>query len=348
MPHWRAFSIASSVARFMTKWPRALSPSRSTVPAFSFTIRMLGRALTAPSWICFTYCGKRNTPCASAPRASDSAIKRATSMASSGGIPAETSPRVMKATISAIKTPGWSDADFAVSLMIVPPALNIFGNGRIVLRFLSRQQLLPFRVRLWHVLKDHQMGFFDHQVRKHRSLPSGGFVALGHALRDIQFLQQVDLQVLCPVARRNHVMSRDSRIEPFQFRHPQYRVRYGPGRYFSEKLEMVRILLLKHGNRAGRPHEVNPSGRRVILKIICTADTVEPLNYFSRLCIDHSQSARFMLVPPSDVSRMCDQSATDKQPMMGRVETRGMRHRPSGDGPLLDHGALFKVNHRNM
>src|SRR6267143_3474464 len=143
-------------------------------------------------------------------------------------------------------------------------------------------------------------------------------------------------------------MPRDSRVEPLQFRHPKTGFRYRPGRNFSEKLEVVLVDLFEHGNRASCPHEVNASGCRVILEVVRAAHAVQPLNHFSRLRIDDCQSARFMLVPAPYVARVCYQSTTNKQAMMGRIQTRGVGHWASGDGPLGNHGAFFEIDDCNM
>src|SRR3977135_2201729 len=150
------------------------------------------------------------------------------------------------------------------------------------------------------------------------------------------------------VAFSHNVIARDSRVEPLQFRNPKTGFRYRPGRNFSEKLEVVRVHLFKHGNRARCPHEVNASGCRVILQVVRAAHAVQPLNHFSRLCIDDSQSARFMLVPAPYVARVCYQSTTNKQAMMGRAQARGMRYLPSADWPLGDHGAFFEIDDCNV
>src|ERR1700682_2184273 len=97
---------------------------------------------------------------------------------------------------------------------------------------------------------------------------------------------------------KNEVL-RDSRVEPLQFGYPEPGLRYCPGRNFSEKLEVVRIDLLKHSHRAGRPNEVDAPGRRVILEVIRAANAVQPLNHFPAVRIDDRQPARFMLVPSS-------------------------------------------------
>src|SRR5216684_5293118 len=108
------------------------------------------------------------------------------------------------------------------------------------------------------------MGFFDYQIRKHRGLPTGLLFARGHPLRDVQFLKQVGLQVLCPMAGGENVVPRDRRVEPLQFRHPETCLRYCSGRNFSEKLEVIRIYLLENSNSASRSYEVNAPCSRVI------------------------------------------------------------------------------------
>src|SRR6202158_2422836 len=126
----------------------------------------------------------------------------------------------------------------------------------------------------------------------------------------------------------NNVVLRDSRVEPLQFRHPEPCLGYCTGRNFSEKLEVVRVHLFKHGNRASHPYEVDASGSSVILEVVRAANAVKPLNHLPAVRIDDSQPARFMLVPAPYVARVCYQSTTNKQPMMGGAQTRGMRNRP--------------------
>ena len=87
MPVARAFSIAISAARFMTRWPMPLSPFRTAVPACSCTTWMFGRTLKPPALIRLTYCGKRLTPCPSDPCRSAAAIRAATVAASASGKP---------------------------------------------------------------------------------------------------------------------------------------------------------------------------------------------------------------------------------------------------------------------
>src|SRR5216684_663767 len=140
----------------------------------------------------------------------------------------------------------------------------------------------------------------------------------------------------------------DRGVEPLQFRHPESRLRNCSGRNFSEKLEVIRIYLLKNGDGASRPCKINAAGGRVILDVVCAAHAVEHLNYFPRLCIHDNQLARFMLVSASNIARMGFGPAADKQPMMGRVQTGGMGHRASSDWPLGDDSAFFEIDHRNM
>lgn len=60
-------------------------------------------------------------------------------------------------------------------------------------------------------------------------------------MRDVQFLKQPGLNVLCPMACREIVALRDSRVEPLQFRHLKPGLRYCPRRTFPEKEEVVRV-----------------------------------------------------------------------------------------------------------
>src|SRR5882672_4443469 len=145
-----------------------------------------------------------------------------------------------------------------------------------------------------------------------------------------------------------NVVPRDSRVEPLQFRHPKTCLGYCPGRNFSEKLEMVRVHLLKYSNGAGCPNEIDASGGCVILEVVSAAYTVKRLNHFSSLCVDDSELPRFMLVSASDVPRVCLHPASNKQAMMGRIQSCGVGHRTSGDWPLGDHGAFFEINDGNV
>jgi len=55
-----------------------------------------------------------------------------------------------------------------------------------------------------------------------------------------------------------------------------------------------------------------------------------------------------MLVSASNIAGVGYRPAADKQAMMGRIQTRSMGHRASGNWPLGDHGAFFEINDRNM
>src|SRR5271154_4983969 len=66
MPVTRAFSIAISAARFMTRWPMPLSPFTSAVEACSRTTRMSGRTLKPPALMRRAYCGRQPAAAVSA------------------------------------------------------------------------------------------------------------------------------------------------------------------------------------------------------------------------------------------------------------------------------------------
>src|SRR5947209_8447058 len=51
-----------------------------------------------------------------------------------------------------------------------------------------------------------------------------------------------------------------------------------------------------------------------------------------------------MLVPASYVARVCNQSAANKQTMMGCVQTCSVRHRPPSDRPLGNHSAFLEID----
>src|SRR5215207_4290109 len=79
----------------MTRCPMPLSPSTSAVAARSRTTLICGRTLMPPALMRLTYCGRRKTPCPSAPRASASAIRAATVSASWRGRPTAASASAM-------------------------------------------------------------------------------------------------------------------------------------------------------------------------------------------------------------------------------------------------------------
>src|SRR5580704_14409424 len=146
------------------------------------------------------------------------------------------------------------------------------------------------------------------------------------------------------MAGGKNIVPRNSRVEPFQFRHPEPGLGYGAGRNFSERLEVIRVDLLENSDGACRPHEVNPSGRRVIVEVVCTADGIQNLDHFPSLRIHDNELARFTLVPAADITGVGHSPATYKQAVMGCVEAGGMGHRPSDDGPLRYHCALFEID----
>src|SRR4029079_14018718 len=106
-PHSRAISTAVSAARATTRWPIPLSPSTSAVPGALRSTVILGRGLVDPSLSLCTYCGKRKTPCASAPTRSASSISSAILAASPFGTPTLTiaSPIRPVTALVGIRTP---------------------------------------------------------------------------------------------------------------------------------------------------------------------------------------------------------------------------------------------------
>src|SRR5260370_8509616 len=101
------------------------------------------------------------------------------------------------------------------------------------------------------------------------------------------------------MAGSENVVPRNSRVEPLQLRHPEPCLRDCPGRNFSEKLEVIRVHLLKNSNSASRPYEVNAPGSRVILEAVCAAHAVQHLHHLPCLCLDHNYLPRSMLLPSS-------------------------------------------------
>src|ERR1700730_3736384 len=131
------------------------------------------------------------------------------------------------------------------------------------------------------------------------------------------------------MAGGKNIVPRDGGVEPLEFRDPESGLGYCARRNFSERLEVIRVYLLKNSDSTGRPHEVNPPGSRVVVEVVCTADGVQDLDHFSGLRIHDDELARFALVAASDVAGVRYRPAPDKQPVMGRVETGGMGHRAS-------------------
>src|ERR1044072_7353362 len=84
-----------------------LSPSTSAVAGALRLTVMFGRGLNPPALSRRTYCGSRNTPCASAPVRSASPISSAHLAASSRGRPAAASASLISARIAATGTFDW-------------------------------------------------------------------------------------------------------------------------------------------------------------------------------------------------------------------------------------------------
>ena len=103
-----------------------LSPSTSAVAGALACTVMLGRGLKPPAFSRRTYCGRRNTPCASAPVRSASPINSAHFAASARGSPAPLSASVISARIAATGTFDWliASSPFAVSFSTDTPALS--------------------------------------------------------------------------------------------------------------------------------------------------------------------------------------------------------------------------------
>src|ERR1700681_3455213 len=104
------------------------------------------------------------------------------------------------------------------------------------------------------------------------------------------------------MAGGKNIVPRDSGVEPLEFRHPESGLGYCAGRNFSERLEVIRVDLLENSDSAGRPHEVDPPGSRVIVKIVRTADGIQNLDHLPSLGIHDHELARFPLVPASDIA----------------------------------------------
>src|SRR5260370_7497191 len=104
------------------------------------------------------------------------------------------------------------------------------------------------------------------------------------------------------MAGSENVVPRDSRVEPLQLRHPEPCLRDCPGWNFSEKLEVIRVHLLKNSNSASRPYEVNAPGSRVILEVVCAAHAVQHLHPFPRLCLDDNYLPPSMLTPSPTIA----------------------------------------------
>src|SRR2546427_10917383 len=143
--------------------------------------------------------------------------------------------------------------------------------------------------------------------------------------------------VVWPVRYRLHEVLWNRDVHSLQFGFVKSGLRERAGGDFSQKLVVIRIQLFEDGQSSGRPNEVDASGCWVKLDFVGTANAVQRLNDFSGFRIHNDQLPRFVLVATFD-------AATYKQPMMYRVQTRRMRRRTSGDGPLGDDGTLVQID----
>jgi hypothetical protein len=81
-------------------------------------------------------------------------------------------------------------------------------------------------------------------------------------------------------------------VVPLPFRQPQATFRHRSGRNLFDQLEVVRVNLLKYGNRAGGPWAVDASRYCVIVNgVIGAAQIVERLHHFSRFRILSARSS---------------------------------------------------------
>src|SRR5271165_5914816 len=55
-----------------------------------------------------------------------------------------------------------------------------------------------------------------------------------------------------------------------------------------------------------------------------------------------------MLVPTANLTFMLDHSAAQKQAMMGRVQSCGMRHWAANNRPFADYGAFFEIDNLDV
>src|ERR1700676_1115673 len=134
-------------------------------------------------------------------------------------------------------------------------------------------------------------------------------------------------------------------VVPLPFRHPQATFRRRSRRNLSDQLEVVRVNLLKYGNRAGGPWAVDASRCCVIVNgVIGAAQIVERLHHFSRFRIYYDQLPGFILVSTSKFPSVRFDPAAYKQAMMDWVQTSGMRHWTTSDRPLGHDCALLEIN----
>src|ERR1700730_3264553 len=119
----------------------------------------------------------------------------------------------------------------------------------------------------------------------------------------------------------------DGYVEPLQLRHPEPGLSYYSSRNFSEKLEVVRVDLLKHSKSASCPYKVDASAWRVKLQFVGAVHAFQR-NHFSHLRIHDDHLPRFILVSAL-------YPATKKQAVMA-----ASRPAERGTGPpVIGHSA---------
>src|SRR5690349_8891051 len=101
-----AFPTAISAAFVITRWPIALSPSRSAIAGRSATMRMSGARLMPPARIRFAYGTRRIAPWPSEPCRSASAISAPVMRASEAGMPTHASAVATKSDSAPKSTRG--------------------------------------------------------------------------------------------------------------------------------------------------------------------------------------------------------------------------------------------------
>jgi|ERR1700736_5145939 hypothetical protein len=85
------------------------------------------------------------------------------------------------------------------------------------------------------------MGLFDDHVGKNRRHLT---------FFKIQFFEHVGPEILCPVGYGEYVVLRDSRVTTLEVRYPETGFRNRSSGNLPEKLELVRVNLLKYGGCA--------------------------------------------------------------------------------------------------
>src|SRR5438309_2312871 len=172
------------------------------------------------------------------------------------------------------------------SRFLIGNSLSLIGKSRFLIGnslFLIGKSHFHVSKRSWHVIEDHQMSLF----------------------KDV---------VVWAVRYRLYEVLGNRDIHPLEFGYVKARLRERAGRDFSQKLVVIGIQLFEDGESPGCSDKVNASCCRVKLDLVGTADAVQRLNDFSGLGIHDDQFPGLILVPAFD-------AATDKQPMMGGIQT---------------------------